>query len=420
MEEEISLRELIEILWAGKGIIITLTVIALIVSGVVNFFVIKPTYQAKTVLAVNQPEDLNQAKTVINVNLTEDTKSSVNGLADLVNSLTGIPQVNIQSYLSQAKSEAALAEVCAKLQSNSQIISPQTLASKINITNPKDTNLLEVAVKDQSPQRAAEIANTFAEEFIVFVANTNEEQKNTNLELLEKQANDERLKLEGHVDEMKEVLKQPESVMELETELENSLNLLSEFQIRKANLQIEIQKTATAIATIENQLADIPEKIEVNRGFQDTEFISEELNPVYLELKMQMETNQILLAQLNVEQSLIDQEIGSISANIKNLQVKLADKKMTQEQIQNAIDTAKQNYNLFNQQYIEAKIVDSLINNQAILTVVSPAHVPSAPIAPRKALNLAVAACLGLMLGVFVVLFKAYWASSAVDRKQVF
>ena len=134
---------------------------------------------------------------MINVNLTEDTKSSVNGLADLVNSLTGIPQVNIQSYLSQAKSEAALAEVCAKLQSNSQIISPQTLASKINITNPKDTNLLEVAVKDQSPQRAAEIANTFAEEFIVFVANTNEEQKNTNLELLEKQANDERLKLEG-------------------------------------------------------------------------------------------------------------------------------------------------------------------------------------------------------------------------------
>jgi capsular polysaccharide biosynthesis protein len=52
MEEEISLRELIEILWAGKGIIITLTVIALIVSGVVNFFVIKPISSEK-VLAVN-------------------------------------------------------------------------------------------------------------------------------------------------------------------------------------------------------------------------------------------------------------------------------------------------------------------------------------------------------------------------------
>ena len=62
MEEEISLRELIEILWAGKGIIITLTVIALIVSGVVNFFVIKPTYQAKTVLAVNQPEGFESSE----------------------------------------------------------------------------------------------------------------------------------------------------------------------------------------------------------------------------------------------------------------------------------------------------------------------------------------------------------------------
>jgi capsular polysaccharide biosynthesis protein len=402
MEEEISLRELIETLWAGKWIIISITSIALIISGVVNFLLIEPTYEAKTVLAVNQ---------------SDFSKNSGNGLEGLVYTLSGLPEVSINSYISQAKSGAVLAKVCEKLQSNSQEMSVQELANKISITNTKDTDLLEVTVKDQFPQGAAEIANIFAEEFIAFIANTNNEKKNTNLELLEKQANDELIKLEGHVDELKEVLKQPESVIELESELGNSLKLLSEFQNRKANLQIETQRTATAIATIENQLVNIPEKIELNRNFLDTEYINEELNPVYLELKMQIETNKAILAQLNVEQSLITKEIGSISANIKNLQVKLADKKMIQEQIQNAIDTAKQNYNLLNEQYVESKIVDSIIHNQATLMVVSTAREPSAPITPRKSLNLAVAACLGLMLGVFVVLFRSYWISSAIANK---
>ncbi len=45
--------------------------------------------------------------------------------------------------------------------------------------------------------------------------------------------------------------------------------------------------------------------------------------------------------------------------------------------------------------------------------VVSKAMTPSAPVSPRKALNLAIGAVLGLMLGAFWAFFMEYWENSA-------
>ncbi len=46
------------------------------------------------------------------------------------------------------------------------------------------------------------------------------------------------------------------------------------------------------------------------------------------------------------------------------------------------------------------------------LLIVSPAIIPQSPVAPRKALNLAIGAVLGLMIGVFVAFFVNYWKNS--------
>ncbi len=46
-------------------------------------------------------------------------------------------------------------------------------AKKITISNIKDTELLEVTVKDKSPEKAAEIANVVAEELVEFISTTN-------------------------------------------------------------------------------------------------------------------------------------------------------------------------------------------------------------------------------------------------------
>lgn len=48
--EEISLRELIETLIKGWKLIVAITLLAVLISAVVSFFVIKPTYEASVTL----------------------------------------------------------------------------------------------------------------------------------------------------------------------------------------------------------------------------------------------------------------------------------------------------------------------------------------------------------------------------------
>lgn len=58
MEEEISLRELIETILRGKRLIIGITLVVMLTAGVYNYYFLDPVYQAKTVLSVNQVSQL--------------------------------------------------------------------------------------------------------------------------------------------------------------------------------------------------------------------------------------------------------------------------------------------------------------------------------------------------------------------------
>ncbi len=49
-----------------------------------------------------------------------------------------------------------------------------------------------------------------------------------------------------------------------------------------------------------------------------------------------------------------------------------------------------------------------------IVQEISPATMPINPVAPRKALNVAIGFVLSFVLGVFVAFFKAYWNSELI------
>ena len=54
MEETISLKELFQTLKKRMSLIVRITAIAVIVSGIVSYFLITPIYQSSTQLLVNQ------------------------------------------------------------------------------------------------------------------------------------------------------------------------------------------------------------------------------------------------------------------------------------------------------------------------------------------------------------------------------
>ena len=424
-EEEISLRELIEALLKGKWVIVSITVVAVLLVGLYSFCIVAPTYESKAIIAVNK------------INSAGNQNKEMEGLEGLVDSIAAMPQINVQSYVSQAKTPVVIRKVMERLGVNFEEVSIAWFTNKINIANIKDTELLEITVKDSDPKKAAEIANVLSEELVEFVSATSNKRTIKSLSFLEEQVNNEQTKLGDYTEEMKQFLKEPESVAELESELETSLRLLSSYQERKGNLEVESKKVKATITALETQLVDVPDKLELDKNLFDDPALyelyvanegksissavglklkSEVTNPIYYGLKSQLEGNKVSIESINAERTSLESEILQLSNDIKDVQVKLADKSLNKEELQRKINIVKQNHNMFNKKYIESKLAETIKTGETALMVVSPAYQPTTPVAPRKMMNMAIAAVLGLMLGAFVVLFKAYWASSASER----
>ena len=75
MEETISLKELFQTLKKRIGLIVVITALAVIVSGIVSFFMITPIYQASTQLLVNQAKS---EQTEYNTNTVQTNLQLIN------------------------------------------------------------------------------------------------------------------------------------------------------------------------------------------------------------------------------------------------------------------------------------------------------------------------------------------------------
>ena len=141
MEETISLKELFQTLRKRMSLIVIITVIAVMVSGIISFFIITPIYQASTQLLVNQAKN-------------EQTEYSTNTVQ------TNLQLINTYNVI--IKSPAVLDKVADQLGSD---LTAGQLNEKITVASQQDSQVVNVTVQDPDPQMAADIANMTAEVF---------------------------------------------------------------------------------------------------------------------------------------------------------------------------------------------------------------------------------------------------------------
>jgi capsular polysaccharide biosynthesis protein len=141
MEETISLKELFEILKKRLSLIISLTLMAALVSGIVSYFFLTPIYQASTQILVNQ---------------AKDEQAMYN---------PGQVQTNLQlinTYNVIIKSPAILDIVVKELDLD---MTASQLNEMITVGSEKDSQVVNLSVQDPNPKKAALIANKTAEIF---------------------------------------------------------------------------------------------------------------------------------------------------------------------------------------------------------------------------------------------------------------
>ena len=148
--EEISLREYFFILRKRLWLVILLTIVSVVVSGIVSYYVLEPEYQTFTTLMVGKPKDYQNV----------DNKLEYNEL--LLN------QKLVSTYGEIVKTRAVTDEVIEKLNLD---MGYKEFKEKVNVNLVKDTEIIKLEVTDRNPELAAKIANETA---LVFMKNIKE------------------------------------------------------------------------------------------------------------------------------------------------------------------------------------------------------------------------------------------------------
>lgn len=142
--EEISLRELFFILRKWIRVIVSLFIIAVVVSGVVSYYVLKPEYQTFTTLMVGKPKDYQMENKL--------------EYSDLI-----LNQKLVSTYGEIVKSRVVTDKVIENLGLD---MSYNTFRNKVSVNLVKDTEIIKIQVNDNDPKLATDIANETAKVFM--------------------------------------------------------------------------------------------------------------------------------------------------------------------------------------------------------------------------------------------------------------
>lgn len=143
MEETIDLREYFHIIKKRAWMIALITILAMVTSGIISFFVLSPVYEANTTLIVNTEQ-------------SKETNNMITG--DQLN----VTQKLTLTYGQIIKSRTVLDSVIKKLDLNTDY---EVLEKKITVSPVKDTQIMSVIVQDTNPEEARDIANAIPKIF---------------------------------------------------------------------------------------------------------------------------------------------------------------------------------------------------------------------------------------------------------------
>ena len=364
-EEEIDLREYINVLLKRKGIIILIFLIAVITAALLSFFILKPVYEASTILMISKPKYQVELEPKIQTQFT--------------------PEVSLATYESLIKDIEIEGKVIKKLNLDQPPyeLTPNSLQKMITIESLKNTNLIKLNLQAGGPKLAKDIANVWAGLFV---------EKNKDLNLHEsKEAQgfiEEQLKISdqnlskieeeirefnetNNIDAMdKEITEKLKKIMEDESRLADvKITIKKEeanirrifqqllqkrvecYQSKKADLELSIFKEKTSLSQIQKQLEEQDKIITLSKSIVEDQFYkqliekisesesialnelkldNEELNPLFTGLKNKL--NSTILSLKNKEA-----EIQKLTEIIAFLDIKLQEVNLSQdEQVQSA------------------------------------------------------------------------------------
>lgn len=409
----IDLKEIFTILKRRYVIIVAITLSFLVLSVIYNYFFTVPIYQVETVLMVTQ-------------SMPQNPRSSAgDGMESVINSIGKLPEMTMNSYVSQLQGEVVMERVLRKMKLDKAGYSTQSLARSVAVQGDKENNLIKLTVTHINPHLAAKIANTTMQEFLQFLSETNEQQMNKSMELLKKQAASTGEEFKKAVANLNDLESQPRGVSMLEKLIAVKIEDLSKYQSLLLQTVMEYQKVLAGKNQAEQQLKDTPPVLEASKFDEKLgkSILVEEVNIAYTELVSMINEKTVTASEKEVEMKNLQRITNQLSQELKVLQSEVGRKKNLLQLAQNEVKRLEVTNSMFRSKIEEANMSQSIIFGEKNMAVISPATVPSGPVGPNKIKNMSIALVLGLAISIglaFLLNYIDHTVKTPADVEGIF
>ncbi|WNS74831.1 Wzz/FepE/Etk N-terminal domain-containing protein [Bacillus sp. DTU_2020_1000418_1_SI_GHA_SEK_038] len=147
MQENIQIQDIINIIKKRVFLIVCITSLSVLISGVVSYFWLTPIYESSTQLLINQKKTDQQSGNSINV---QENLELINTYRVIIKSPVILDLVRAEMNLDRSVKE---------------------LSEQVSISSEQNSQVVTITVEDPEPKVAVEIANSIASVFMNEIQN---------------------------------------------------------------------------------------------------------------------------------------------------------------------------------------------------------------------------------------------------------
>ena len=410
-EQEVDLRDYINVLLKRKKLIIGITLAAIIIAGILSYFVLPPVYEASGSLLVNPKE--------ASVNITSPEQ--------LLSPLTYLPQISVATYQQIVKSKDIEKKVFDKLNLSS---SPYNLTlgmfdNIITVGNPANTTLIKVSVQYKNAELAQKIAKGILDETLLYISNLNSFQFQSSKSLTDKQFQEAKQELETAQKALADFNSQKDNLDSLQRERSSYTSALNsylsdllllnsqiaQYENQLSSTRAELKKESKYL-TLEKSIIDDPLLSQLAQQLVNENIIylsglkvnSEEINPIYEDLRSKEENYTITLSGLYAKKTSLEQLVVNARERIHQLDDEINSKQLTLYDLNRKVDIAQTYYSTVSSSYIQSSFTPL-----SPVTISEEPVLPEKPVKPNKKLNVAIAGVAALFFSILLAFFLEYW-----------
>ncbi|NIM98708.1 MAG: hypothetical protein GTO24_11705 [candidate division Zixibacteria bacterium] len=308
----------------------------------------------------------------------------------------------------------------------------KSVLRNLEVSSVPNSNVINVAFTWPDPVIAAKVVNTLVDLYLIKHVEVHTSPETYNL--LKEQVNNWEAKL-GESENRLETFKRRHSITSLPQQRTMLLGSLSEAESQRKRTESEIQETVEMMAILDNQLAGIGQKVQLQERVDKQSATLADLKAKLVELELQGLKDEIsrvkeMIAEEEKKERVVvvsgesplrqdlESDLVKAKARLEALKAKEKNQRLEIEGYRREIMTldgfekqmnelARQveidegNYKLYLTKFEEAKISESMDKQKiANVRVISPAVPIMQPIKPNKKMNVLAGGFLGLLIGI--------------------